>query len=468
MLVLALLLAFLVRLIALNQSLWLDEATTARVLQQFNFLQIVSQFAPYDFHPPLYYLFLKLWTSFFGYSEIALRMPSVLFSLGAGWFVYLIGAKLKNEKAGLWAVVFFLFNPLIVYYSQEARMYMMVTFLLTGALYFLIKLLDTQFMTRKGALPSIYKVPSLQKLILSLYLFNLFVFLAFLTFYGSVFLIATIYLYLLVQKQFRLLLLLLPGFILAILLVSPLLIQQYINSRNQLTLVANWTNVLGTVNLKNFLLIPLKFSIGRISWEPKAVYYAVGGLWTMFVILAAAKNLIKSDPSLAFGGFRITLGVLFIVPLILGAIFSIFSPLLQYFRFLYLVPLMSLLIATGADRKWQKIALLIGFSAFSSVYLLNPNFHREDWKSLTGSLSKRQKVYMIPSSADPLRYYNPEVTVVDIRKENIKDKKIVVIPHTTDIYGFNYKNKLQDKGFSQQKIQSFRGLTFEVWSKKEF
>src|SRR3989338_7540643 len=151
------LLAFLIRLIALNQSLWLDEAVTANVVKNLGFSQIVSGFSPTDFHPPLYYLFMKLWTNFFGYSEIALRMPSVLFSLLTGYVIYLIG--------GIWAAVFFLFNPLIVYYSQEARMYMMVTFFLTGALYF--------FISKKNQI-----------------FFNLFIFLSLLTFYGSIFLVA--------------------------------------------------------------------------------------------------------------------------------------------------------------------------------------------------------------------------------------------------------------------------------------
>src|SRR3990167_11022982 len=107
-------LAFLIRLIALNQSLWLDEAITAKVVMSFGFKDIINKFSPTDFHPPLYYLFMKLWTNFFGYSEIALRMPSILFSLLTGYVIYLIG--------GIWAAVFFLFNPLIVYYSQEAQM----------------------------------------------------------------------------------------------------------------------------------------------------------------------------------------------------------------------------------------------------------------------------------------------------------------------------------------------------------
>jgi hypothetical protein len=294
-------------------------------------------------------------------------------------------------------------------------------------------------------------------------LFNFLIFLAFLTFYGSVFFIGAVYLYLLIKKEFRTLLLLLPGFVLAFIVASPLLFQQYVNSREQLALVANWRNVLGTVNIKNLLLIPMKFSIGRISWEPKALYYALSGLWTIFVILSGAKNLIRSDPS---HPFRMTLMFLFITPLLLGIIFSFFSPLLQYFRFIYLIPLMALLLVLGADKKWQRLVLLVGFVVFSAIYLFNPAFHREDWKSLAGSLKNINKVYMIPSSADPLKYYKPKINIQDIRKVNLKEKEIVVIPYTADVHGVDYKNVLTKEGYSQKKVQSFRGLSYEIWFRK--
>ena len=479
MLVLTFLSAFLLRLVALNQSLWLDEGTTARVLQRYGFSQIISVFSPHDFHPPLYYLFLKFWTNFFGYSEIALRMPSVLFSLGAGWFVYLIGKKIKNKTVGLWAAAFFLFNPLVVYYSQEARMYMMATFLLTGMLHFFIKLLDTQFFeltdpVASSTPPVLGKIAPARRrgprtrATRQFILLNILIFLSFLTFYGSVFLIATIYLYLLVKKQFRLLFLLFPGFVLALIAVSPLLYHQYLNSREQLVLVANWSNILGTVNVKNLLLIPLKFSIGRISWEPKAVYYGIAGLWSVFVFYPVILNSIEDQqiPDQVGNDKKFRLLFLFVAPIIMGVVFSFFSPLLQYFRFLYLIPPMSLLIAMGTGRRWQRIILLAGFTVFSLVYLLNSNFHREDWKSLAESLPKKQKVYMIPSSADPLLYYNSKTKVQDLRNTaKIKERTIVIIPYTADIYGFNYEGELKKNHYTMTKTAVVRGLTYEEWKK---
>src|SRR3989344_7952105 len=90
-------LAALIRLVALKQSLWLDEAIGAIAARDYSYTGILTDFIIADNHSPLYYLTLKAWTSIFGYSEIAIRFPSVLFGIGTIWFAYLI-AKLINSK----------------------------------------------------------------------------------------------------------------------------------------------------------------------------------------------------------------------------------------------------------------------------------------------------------------------------------------------------------------------------------
>ena len=89
-----LLVSFLIRIVSLNQSLWLDEATTALVARM-DLSDFFTKFMPADFHPPLYYLVVNLWSRFFGYSEIALRMPSVIFGVLTVCVVYVI-AKLAS------------------------------------------------------------------------------------------------------------------------------------------------------------------------------------------------------------------------------------------------------------------------------------------------------------------------------------------------------------------------------------
>lgn len=460
--------AFLIRLIALNQSLWLDEATTARVVQQFEFSQIISRFSPNDFHPPLYYLFMDFWTQIFGYSEVSLRFPSIIFSLLAGWAVYLIGKRLVNKRLGVLAAAFFLFNPLIVYYSQEARMYMMATFLLTATLFFLMSLIPEFFdsvgtlASRRSAPPKSQKIDIFAHSISTrtarqIFLFNLFIFLSFLTFYGSVFFIAAIYLYLVIKKQFRLLAWLLPGFVLGLVSVSALLYQQYLNSRQALLTVSNWKLVLGPASFKNLFLIPLKFSVGRISFEPKVLYYLLSGAWTGLIFYFAGKGSLKEKKGQI-------LAAMLIFPIVLGFLFSILAPLLQYFRFIYLIPIMAILLALGTKSSMNRFIAVAGFSLFSLIYLLNPSFHREDWKSLAKSLPNKAKVCMIPSSADPLLYYRKDITIVTPTRCNF-GSTVIVVPYTAEIHGVDYKTIMQDKGFRQEKTFNFRQLQYEVWKR---
>src|SRR5260221_8953689 len=100
MIIFILILSFGLRLMSLNQSLWLDEATSA-LTTRMNLSDFFGKFIPGDFHPPLYYLALRVWAGVFGIYEIALRSLSILFAIGTIYLVYLIGKDLINKETGL-------------------------------------------------------------------------------------------------------------------------------------------------------------------------------------------------------------------------------------------------------------------------------------------------------------------------------------------------------------------------------
>jgi 4-amino-4-deoxy-L-arabinose transferase-like glycosyltransferase len=501
--------AFIIRLIALDQSLWLDEATTAKVVQQFSLAEIITKFSPTDFHPPFYYLFMKLWTSMFGVSEIALRMPSVLFSLLAGWFVYLMGkalgvrrqalgksssyrlepSSLVPEHVGFWAAAFFLFNPLIIYYSQEARMYMIVTFFFAASLYSFIQLLSWDYYKEtKNSTDTIkkdfFKVSKIQYL----WYFNICIFLSFLTFYGSVFFIVSMYLYLFWKKQFRLFFQLLPGFILALLVISPLLSHQLITSKEGLAAVKNWSLVLGKANVKNLALFPLKFAAGRISFYPKILYYALAGGWTVIVMFFVGRGML-SEKKFVIRNWKLgwVFSFLLLFPICLGLLFSFFTPLLQYFRFIYLIVPMSVLMALpchpdGEKRPKDLVEKLTGnvvstillscFTLWSLLYLFFPQFHREDWKHMVASykaLNTPYELYMTPSSYDPYGYYGgyEHITWVKnlqtLEKNSPQNQQVMVIPYASEIYGIDYRSLLEKYKYKRVSEHSFRGVTYEEW-----
>jgi mannosyltransferase len=114
------------------QSLWNDEGTSVAVAQRD--LVTIAHDAAHDIHPPLYYWLLSGWVRLFGTSEAAVRSFSALLGVVLVALTYALGRLLAGEWAGLAAACLAAINPFQVYYSQEARMYMLLAAL--GALAF--------------------------------------------------------------------------------------------------------------------------------------------------------------------------------------------------------------------------------------------------------------------------------------------------------------------------------------------
>ncbi|MFQ5628394.1 MAG: ArnT family glycosyltransferase [bacterium] len=74
-------------------------------------------------------------TAFFGFSEFALRLPSVLFSLSTGYVLFLLGKRIFSAKVGLTAAAILTFSFWDVEFARHARMYEAFAFFFTFALY---------------------------------------------------------------------------------------------------------------------------------------------------------------------------------------------------------------------------------------------------------------------------------------------------------------------------------------------
>jgi uncharacterized membrane protein len=134
------------------QSLWYDEGVTW-LLTQTSPLNLIRWTAA-DIQPPLYYLLLWLTTHLFGSSEAALRFPSAIFGLLAVPLIYQTGQRLfgRASSAAWLAAGVVAASPLMVYYSQEARMYTLLVAEAILAGYLLLKLLNRP--TRQPAPPT--------------------------------------------------------------------------------------------------------------------------------------------------------------------------------------------------------------------------------------------------------------------------------------------------------------------------
>ncbi|MFO0703684.1 MAG: hypothetical protein U0525_03090 [Patescibacteria group bacterium] len=489
---------FLLHLAGLNQSLWLDEATSAKVVMKYNPFEIVKIFSPYDFHPSGYYIVLWVWSKVFGTSEIALRSLSLLAMFASCIPIYLSLQIISKEKyrTPLIGIMVFLTQPLIWYYSHEARMYSLVVFYLSVYTYCFIYLNNSNKVSCCspafcGSLPKHEKSPvpfdglranlnqakgdtevdknfvmlSLPKHERSRVIIVLAIFfgaLSILTFYGSVLYIAGLILTSIVVRKYKVAILLGIGPAVGALIVLPLLLSQLSYAKQALLTVVNWSQVLGVVSPKNIILIPLKFVTGRISLESKKLYYSLFGinLTLLIYIFAYTRRSFRQ---------YLWIVLLLVFPIIFAIVISFGEPMLSYFRLLYIAIPLTLLLAIALSRsnKYLVVIVIMVQLIWSLTYALNPNYHREDWKTLAANMDTKD-VYMIPSSSDPLAFYNSKVNIKSLKTDitNIKENKIVVIPYTSEIHGVDYRKILVSQKFSLTKEYSYRGgLTKEVWGK---
>lgn len=93
-----------------------------------------------DTSPPLYYLLLHVWTRLCGVSDLALRMFSILFSLGCVPLIIATGREAEAEKTGWIAAALFAMAPMSLYYSSEGRMYSLLWFCVLAVAYATVKL----------------------------------------------------------------------------------------------------------------------------------------------------------------------------------------------------------------------------------------------------------------------------------------------------------------------------------------
>jgi hypothetical protein len=111
----------------IGSQFWMDEALAVGISSHS--LSAIPGVLRHDGSPPLYYVLLHIWMQMLGSSEVATHALSLLFGLltipvgmWAGW-------SLLGKRAGVYAAVLFASNAFITQYSQETRMYSLMTLL---------------------------------------------------------------------------------------------------------------------------------------------------------------------------------------------------------------------------------------------------------------------------------------------------------------------------------------------------
>ena len=123
-----------------HQSYWVDEATTVHELQ-LSLGGLLHAVRVQESTPPLYYLLAWVWAKVFGTGEVGLRSLSALAGTALIPVAWATARELISRGAALVVAAFTALNPFLIWYSQEARAYMLFALLCGLSLLFFARAL---------------------------------------------------------------------------------------------------------------------------------------------------------------------------------------------------------------------------------------------------------------------------------------------------------------------------------------
>ncbi len=124
------------------QSYHHDEIVTASRILRGSFWHAMDAVGFGESAPPLYYATAWLWTQASGTGEVGLRSFSALAGVATVPVAFLLGAELRGRATGIAAAALVAVNPMLVWYSQEARAYAMFALLTSLSLLYFVRGLE--------------------------------------------------------------------------------------------------------------------------------------------------------------------------------------------------------------------------------------------------------------------------------------------------------------------------------------
>lgn len=135
------------RLFLLGQAtLWFDESVSWE-LAAGSWTHFWKRLLQWEANMVFYYLLLRIWITL-GETESVLRSLSVFIGVATIPAVYMLGRHLFGPRAGLISATLLSVHTFHVQYSQEARSYALLAFLLVMSTYFFVKAIEAPYSKR--------------------------------------------------------------------------------------------------------------------------------------------------------------------------------------------------------------------------------------------------------------------------------------------------------------------------------
>ncbi len=372
------------------QSYWFDEAQAAHELH-LSFGSMVSSMVVHETNPPLYFVLGWVWARLFGTGEVGLRSLSALLGTAVIPIAYLCGRELVSRRAGLVAAAFAALSPFMIWYSQEAREYMLLVLLSGASLLYFAKAWNTPS-TRNVALWGVFSA------------------LAVLTHFFAGFLVAPEALWLLYVIRNRAIAYAATAVAVVQLALVPLLLSQA--GSTLLGFIA------GTRLITRIQQVPVAFGLGNLYESPGARYGLLGAAVLAGAVIVLL--LIGSDSrQLRGAGAAAALAaVVLLVPLVLALVGE------DYYIPRALMPAwipLAVVVAAACTAPRARVAgavlavIVLASFVYAQVKVSDsPQYQRPDWRGVATALGGASGTRAIVAydgslATDPLATYLPHV-----------------------------------------------------------
>lgn len=404
-------LAAVVRFATLRtQSIWFDEAATWDLVRR-PFGEMLRRIPDGESNPPLFYVLEWGWTRAFGDGEAGLRSLSALAGLLTVPVAYGIGRRAGGlARAGLVAAALVAVNPLLVWFSQEARSYALATLLSAVALLLVQRAQED----RRGRVLAAWALAAA---------------LALATHYFTAFVLAPQALWLLWRHPHR------RGALLAVVAVAaaglallPLLLAQS----------GNPYDIAGTSLAVRLAQVPKQFLLGYRG--PLALPL---GLLGALLVAGGAWLLLRRTPADARGR-ALTLAAIGATAVLLPLLAALVG--VDYLNARNLLPaliplLAALAVGYGASLAPRVgIALLAGLCALSLAIVVSvaadAQYQRPDWAGLARALGTSdgpRALVVSPANGElALRYYLPGAATMGPAGADVREVDVVAVAGSRD------------------------------------
>jgi hypothetical protein len=95
-------------------------------------------------NPPLYEIFLHYWIHWFGIGEVAVRIPSLIFTALTASYIYKLGNEFFSKAVGITSAFIFTLSNYATLFSHEVRVYAFFGLLTVLSFYYFLRWLNNQ------------------------------------------------------------------------------------------------------------------------------------------------------------------------------------------------------------------------------------------------------------------------------------------------------------------------------------